>query len=150
MQSRRSSLHIFRKNLLCFCIPAFCSDVSGISSQIKTRFAGLLICSRMTLEFSRNSMKSQFSLELHSIPYLFTIHYYLVKWTRFSAEKPGWLQHATGMLLRAAFRVHFGIPLSKCSGHRTLSHLFSCLENWWAKMDSNHRPHDYQSCALAS
>ena len=21
---------------------------------------------------------------------------------------------------------------------------------WWAKMDSNHRPHDYQSCALAS
>ena len=25
----------------------------------------------------------------------------------------------------------------------------SCLK-WWAKMDSNHRPHDYQSCALAS
>ena len=24
------------------------------------------------------------------------------------------------------------------------------LWNWWAKMDSNHRPHDYQSCALAS
>ena len=24
-----------------------------------------------------------------------------------------------------------------------------CLK-WWAKMDSNHRPHDYQSCALAS
>ena len=22
--------------------------------------------------------------------------------------------------------------------------------NWWAKVDSNHRPHDYQSCALAS
>ena len=22
--------------------------------------------------------------------------------------------------------------------------------SWWAKMDSNHRPHDYQSCALAS
>ena len=21
---------------------------------------------------------------------------------------------------------------------------------WWAEMDSNHRPHDYQSCALAS
>ena len=21
---------------------------------------------------------------------------------------------------------------------------------WWAKVDSNHRPHDYQSCALAS
>ena len=24
------------------------------------------------------------------------------------------------------------------------------LKSWWAKMDSNHRPHDYQSCALAS
>ena len=24
------------------------------------------------------------------------------------------------------------------------------LGKWWAKMDSNHRPHDYQSCALAS
>ena len=23
-------------------------------------------------------------------------------------------------------------------------------EDWWAKVDSNHRPHDYQSCALAS
>ena len=24
------------------------------------------------------------------------------------------------------------------------------LLSWWAKVDSNHRPHDYQSCALAS
>ena len=24
------------------------------------------------------------------------------------------------------------------------------LSTWWAKVDSNHRPHDYQSCALAS
>ena len=24
------------------------------------------------------------------------------------------------------------------------------FKKWWAKMDSNHRPHDYQSCALAS
>ena len=24
------------------------------------------------------------------------------------------------------------------------------IRKWWAKMDSNHRPHDYQSCALAS
>ena len=32
--------------------------------------------------------------------------------------------------------------------------LLICLDmtflKWWAKMDSNHRPHDYQSCALAS
>ena len=26
----------------------------------------------------------------------------------------------------------------------------SLFKKWWAKMDSNHRPHDYQSCALAS
>ena len=24
------------------------------------------------------------------------------------------------------------------------------LLTWWAKVDSNHRPHDYQSCALTS
>ena len=24
------------------------------------------------------------------------------------------------------------------------------IQSWWAKVDSNHRPHDYQSCALAS
>ena len=28
--------------------------------------------------------------------------------------------------------------------------VFTLKELWWAKMDSNHRPHDYQSCALAS
>ena len=28
--------------------------------------------------------------------------------------------------------------------------LKSALTSWWAKVDSNHRPHDYQSCALAS
>ena len=27
---------------------------------------------------------------------------------------------------------------------------FKLYKKWWAKMDSNHRPHDYQSCALAS
>ena len=27
---------------------------------------------------------------------------------------------------------------------------FFPFRKWWAKMDSNHRPHDYQSCALAS
>ena len=26
----------------------------------------------------------------------------------------------------------------------------SLFTRWWAKVDSNHRPHDYQSCALAS
>ena len=35
--------------------------------------------------------------------------------TRFSAEKPRRLQHATGMLSRAAFRVHFGLLTNWCS-----------------------------------
>ena len=34
---------------------------------------------------------------------------------------------------------HSYLLLSEASGFK-----------WWAKMDSNHRPHDYQSCALAS
>ena len=34
--------------------------------------------------------------------------------------------------------------------HPTLQLPFKLSEKWWAKMDSNHRPHDYQSCALAS
>ena len=67
------------------------------------------------------------------------------KWTRFSAEKPRRLQHAAGMLSRAGFRVPVTLfqfaPL--CLYSRS-------SKKWWAKMDSNHRPHDYQSCALAS
>ena len=29
-------------------------------------------------------------------------------------------------------------------------HYYLLPSEWWAKVDSNHRPHDYQSCALAS
>ena len=70
--------------------------------------------------------------------------------TRFSAEKPRRLQQSTGLLPRAAFRVHFGFlafgtRIILCSWLH-----YSILYKWWAKMDSNHRPHDYQSCALAS
>ena len=50
---------------------------------------------------------------------------------------------------KTAFRVHFGaLPFwTRPSRSWLLSKSFS---KWWAKMDSNHRPHDYQSCALAS
>ena len=72
------------------------------------------------------------------------------KWTRFSAEKPRRLQQSTGLLPRAGFRVHFGLPPSRYPKLPGLNFSFSLLEEWWAKMDSNHRPHDYQSCALAS
>ena len=47
-------------------------------------------------------------------------------------------------------------PLTSClQGRRSPSwakppDFSSSLLKWWAKMDSNHRPHDYQSCALAS
>ena len=39
--------------------------------------------------------------------------------------------------------------LSTASLAFALCPLLHC-QKWWAKMDSNHRPHDYQSCALAS
>ena len=32
----------------------------------------------------------------------------------------------------------------------TLHYYLLPSKKWWAKVDSNHRPHDYQSCALAS
>ena len=35
-------------------------------------------------------------------------------------------------------REHFDLPSTRT------------VKKWWAQVDSNHRPHDYQSCALAS
>ena len=43
---------------------------------------------------------------------------------------------------------HRYVVKSRLSSH--FDRLLSCFKKWWAKMDSNHRPHDYQSCALAS
>ena len=86
------------------------------------------------------------------------------KWTRFAAAKPRRLKQSTGLFLRAGFQVHFGslgltlfspsspFWLAPSQQFSVLMHsvLFQPAERWWAKMDSNHRPHDYQSCALAS
>ena len=72
------------------------------------------------------------------------------RWTRFSAEKPRRLKQSTGLFLRAGFRVHFGIPWTLVPGLWNRFAHFQRFYHWWAKMDSNHRPHDYQSCALAS
>ena len=71
--------------------------------------------SRYMVESLRDSMKLQFftgtSVNLQPI------HYSLLpitsknggpKWTRFAAAKPRRLQQSTGLLPRAAFRVHFG------------------------------------------
>ena len=71
------------------------------------------------------------------------------KWTRFPAGKPRRLQQSTGLLSRAAFRVLLACRPSKLV-RPGLNPYLSLLLKWWAKMDSNHRPHDYQSCALAS
>ena len=79
-------------------------------------------------------------------------HIQFFKWwarTRFSAEKPRRLQQSTGLLPSAAFRVHFGfLPPRTLLRQSWLPP--GSLFKLWAKMDSNHRPHDYQSCALAS
>ena len=43
------------------------------------------------------------------------------------------------------------VPFSRDSMKHFLSKVLQSISlKWWAKMDSNHRPHDYQSCALAS
>ena len=80
-------------------------------------------------------MKSQpFQLKLQSVSYLFSIRYYLLlkksggPRTRFPAGKPRRLQQSTGLLPRAAFRVHFGAKPSElnCLG---LDSYFTCLRS---------------------
>ena len=41
-------------------------------------------------------------------------------------------------------------PISNLYGNFLCLLSFSKESKWWAQVDSNHRPHDYQSCALAS
>jgi len=69
-----------------------------------------------SLNLLRNSMKSHLSMGFQSISHSFCILHYALcilksggPRTRFSAEKPRRLQQSTGLLPRAAFRVHFGI-----------------------------------------
>ena len=45
-----------------------------------------------------------------------------------------------------AFLVSFGCFATKCSSHL----LPRLCRRWWAQMDSDHRPHAYQACALTS
>ena len=63
---------------------------------------------------------------------------------------------------RLVATVHWTVAKSRLSSPFWLSRPLRCsvlwgsvsffrfCRSWWAKMDSNHRPHDYQSCALAS
>ena len=109
------------------------------------------------VESLRDSMKLQLSLELQSISNLFTIHYYLL------LQK---MVGQNGLALLRQSQVGCNSPLDCCQeppfeSILALSALrcsvlwgsvsfFRFCRSWWAKMDSNHRPHDYQSCALAS
>ena len=92
---------------------------------------------------------------------LFTITSYFTTWTRFAAAKPRRLQQSTGHRFRSllpiespAQRVSIGEEKSICKGafcfQQNAEFAKRTSTKWWAKMDSNHRPHDYQSCALAS
>ena len=62
-------------------------------------------------------------------------------------------------LLLALHTLNYFVQFSRCGTglletrfkHSTLNAWIRSQEKgWWAQVDSNHRPHDYQSCALAS
>ena len=60
------------------------------------------------------------------------------------------------LLIIASIITMFSFQGALESQRNSMKYLFpgtsvnSFKKKWWAKMDSNHRPHDYQSCALAS
>ena len=85
---------------------------------------------------------------------LFTLTYYFKKW---------WAKMDSLCCGKARLvaTVHWTVAKSRLSSPFWLSRLYALQslglpsrslvsKDWWAKMDSNHRPHDYQSCALAS
>ncbi len=51
------------------------------------------------------------------------------------------------LALRSGLSVRFPVPLPFAPLHRSTSFK---INRWWAQMDSDHRPHAYQACALTS
>ena len=49
--------------------------------------------------------------------------------------------------LRSGLSVRLSVPLPLAPLHRSTSFK---INRWWAQMDSDHRPHAYQACALTS
>ena len=110
------------------------------------------------VESLRDSMKLQFftgtSVNLQPI------HYSLLPIT----SKKWWAKMDSLCCGKATAvaTVHWTVAKSRLSSPFWLSRPLRCsvlwgsvsffrfCRSWWAKMDSNHRPHDYQSCALAS
>ncbi len=119
--------------------------------------------SRCKLSFfpfpSRNSMKLRLPPELQSIPSNVFHSFLLCR-----SFKRGWWANMDSLFCGKATAVatcHRHVAKSRLSSPFFLINSKLCsflrlpiclgrLEKWWAKMDSNHRPHDYQSCALAS
>ena len=109
------------------------------------------------VESLRDSMKLQFftgtSVNLQPI------HYSLLPIT----SKKWWAKMDSLCCGKARLvaTVHWTVAKSRLSSPFWLSRLYALQslglpsrslvsKDWWAKMDSNHRPHDYQSYALAS
>ena len=110
---------------------------------------------------SRNSMKSQFlGTSVNLLPHsAFSIlHSALFRWWRVPGSNR-WPPACKAGALPAELTPHIRVN-AECIMHNAellalilhssfwILHLIKL--KWWAKMDSNHRPHDYQSCALAS
>ena len=51
------------------------------------------------------------------------------------------------LALRSGLSVRLSVPLPLAPLHRSTSFK---INRWWAQMDSDHRPHAYQACALTS
>ena len=133
---------------------SFQGTSESLRNSMKSHFRGISVNSLGVVEISgieplTSCLQGRRSPSWAKPPYPFPMY---SKWwarTRFSAEKPRRLQQSTGLLPRAAFRVHFGLQPFKTRPSQSWLP-FQLFKKWWAKMDSNHRPHDYQSCALAS
>ena len=48
------------------------------------------------------------------------------------------------------FQASFSVPKNRFQRSTSIDHSNPFLGFWWAQMDSNHRPHAYQACALTT
>ena len=48
------------------------------------------------------------------------------------------------------FQASFSVPKNRFQQSTSIDHSNPFLGFWWAQMDSNHRPHAYQACALTT
>ena len=117
-------------------------------------------CSELLI-FIRDSMKLQVSLELQSISYLVEISGIEPLTSCLQGRRsPSWAKppNPIDSVFEVVAKMENLLPvglyaLRACNRSKLIPAPFCpnfSSKSWWAKMDSNHRPHDYQSCALAS